>query len=436
MAGWTTLEAQRAMYRVWNRRPVSLAPACAVSAIHSMTERERVRVVWQEPRVREARERLAAADSATLEAQVEVCEIAAPTGEEGARATWLLERFRAVGLTNVEMDPAGNVLGVRRGSDPGEPPVVLCAHLDTVFPRQTALRVRREGVRLVGPGIGDNGRGLAALLALARVIDGVALRTRATVVFVGTTGEEGAGDLRGSKHLFTNGLRDAGAAVILDGAGDARIVHKALGSRRFRIAFHGPGGHSWAAFGSPNAVHAAAACVARLSALPLPAEPRTTLSVGRIGGGISVNAIPSDCWLEVDLRSAGAQTLPPIEGALFAAVRAAEDEENARRAPGTPALTSAVEIIGDRPGGETAADHPLVSAAIEITRLIGRDPTLGAASTDANVPISLGIPAVAIGAGGRGGEAHTESEWYENTDGVRGLERALGITLAASGLAP
>lgn len=401
-----------------------------------MTERERVRVVWKEPSVRGARERLAAGDSATLDAQVEICEIAAPTGEEGARANWLLERFRALGLSNVEKDLAGNVLGVRPGTDPGEPPVVLCAHLDTVFPRQTALKVRREGARMIAPGIGDNGRGLTALLALARVIDGVALRTRAAVVFVGTTGEEGAGDLRGAKHLFTNGLRNAGAAVILDGAGDERIVHKALGSRRFRIAFHGPGGHSWAAFGSPNAVHAAASCAARLARIPLPTDPRTTLSVGRIGGGISVNAIPSDAWLEVDLRSAGPQTLPHIEESLFAAVRAAEEEENTRRGPGTSALTSAVEIIGDRPGGETAADHPLVAAAIEITRLIGRDPALGAASTDANVPISLGIPAVAIGAGGRGGDAHTESEWYENTDGVRGLERALGITLAASGLAP
>jgi acetylornithine deacetylase/succinyl-diaminopimelate desuccinylase-like protein len=272
------------------------------------------------------------------------------------------------------------------------------------------------------------------LLALARVIDGVALCSRAPIVFVGTTGEEGTGDLRGAKHLFTNGLRGARAALILDGAGDDRIVHRALGSRRFRIAFHGPGGHSWSAFGSPNAVHAAAACAAHLTALALPTQPRTTLSIGRIGGGMSVNAIPSDAWLELDVRSTASEHLPNLEAQVRTAARQAEHEENARRAPGSARLTSRVEIIGDRPAGETAIDHPLVAAAVEATRLIGRQPALGAASTDANVPISLGIPAVAIGAGGRGGNAHTESEWFEDAEGELGLERALGITLATAGL--
>jgi acetylornithine deacetylase/succinyl-diaminopimelate desuccinylase-like protein len=384
--------------------------------------------------MRDARARLAADAPAVLQSQVEVCEIAAPTGEEDARAAWLLERFRGLALTHLERDFAGNVIGVRPGTEPDEAPVVLCAHLDTVFPRETAVRVRREGDRLVGPGIGDNGRGLAALLALARVIDGVALCSRAPIVFVGTTGEEGTGDLRGAKHLFTNGLRGARAALILDGAGDDRIVHRALGSRRFRIAFHGPGGHSWSAFGSPNAVHAAAACAAHLTALALPTQPRTTLSIGRIGGGMSVNAIPSDAWLELDVRSTASEHLPNLEAQVRTAARQAEHEENARRAPGSARLTSRVEIIGDRPAGETAIDHPLVAAAVEATRLIGRQPALGAASTDANVPISLGIPAVAIGAGGRGGNAHTESEWFEDAEGELGLERALGITLATAGL--
>jgi len=394
-----------------------------------------MRAVWQEPSVRDARACLAADARAVLQSQVEVCEIAAPTGEEDARAAWLLDRFRALALAGVQRDSAGNVIGTREGTEPGEAPVVLCAHLDTVFPRETAVRVRREGERLVGPGIGDNGRGLAALLALARVIDGVALRSRAPIVFVGTTGEEGAGDLRGAKHLFTNGLRGARAALILDGAGDDRIVHRALGSRRFRVSFNGPGGHSWSAFGSPNAVHAAAGCAARLAALSLPTEPRTTLSVGRIGGGMSVNAIPADAWLEVDVRSTASHHLPHLEAQVREAARLALQEENARRAPGAERLTSTIEVIGDRPAGETAIDHPLVAAAVEATRLIGRRPALGAASTDANVPISLGIPAVAIGAGGRGGDAHTKSEWFEDTDGSLGLERALGITLASAGVA-
>lgn len=400
-----------------------------------MTDREILRAMWEEPSVRGARARLAADDTAVVATQVEACEIAAPTGEEDARAEWLLGHFRSLALTGVGRDAAGNVIGTRAGSDPDAPPVVLCAHLDTVFPPGMAVRVRRDGERLVGPGIGDNGRGIAALLALARVIDGATLRTRSPVVFVGTTGEEGTGDLRGAKYLFGNGLRDARAAVILDGAGDERIVHQALGSRRYRISFHGPGGHSWAAFGSANAVHAIAACATRLVAIRLPTAPRTTLSIGRIGGGLAVNAIPPDGWLEVDVRSSCPSTLPELEQRIHAAARAAEVEENARRAPGTAPLTSRVEVIGDRPAGETGAGHPLVMAAMEATRLIGREPTLTAASTDANVPISLGIPAVAIGAGGRGGDAHTESEWFENTDGALGLARALGITLAASGLA-
>jgi acetylornithine deacetylase/succinyl-diaminopimelate desuccinylase-like protein len=400
-----------------------------------MTDREKMRAVWQEPSVRHARARLTAGAPAVLQSQIDICEIAAPTGEEDARAAWLAERFRALLLDDVRRDQAGNVIGVRAGTEPDAAPLVLCAHLDTVFPRETAVRVHREGHRLVGPGIGDNGRGLAALLALARIIDGATLRSRAPIVFVGTTGEEGAGDLRGAKHLFANGLCDARAALILDGAGDDRIVHRALGSRRLRIAFHGPGGHSWSAFGAPNAVHAAAACAARLASLVLPAEPRTTLSVGRIGGGMSVNAIPSDAWLELDLRSTAPEYLPQLEAQIRAIARSAEQEENGRRAAGSAPLTSSVEVIGDRPAGETAIDHPLVTAAMEATRLIGREPALGAASTDANVPISLGIPAVAIGAGGRGGNAHTESEWFEDAEGGLGLERALGIALAAAGLA-
>ena len=400
-----------------------------------MSDRALVRSVWREPEVRGARERLRGASEAVLDTQVRICEIAAPTGSEAERGAWLIERFRALGLQDPHRDAAGNIIGVRPGSEPGEQPVVLCAHLDTVFPAGTPVNVRREGRRLVGPGIGDNGRGLAALVALAEVIDGRALCPRAPVVFVGTTGEEGAGDLRGAKHLFANGLRDARAAVILDGAGDDRVVHRALGSRRYRIVFNGPGGHSWSSYGAPNAVHAAARCAAGLAAISLPDTPRTTLSVGRMGGGLSVNAIPAEAWLEVDLRSLAAHVLPQLEERIRAEVRAAECAENDRRAPGTACLSSSVELIGDRPAGETASDHPLVSAAMEATRLIGREPTLGAASTDANIPISLGIPAVAIGAGGRGGDAHTADEWFEDEDGGRGLERALAITMAAAGVA-
>jgi tripeptide aminopeptidase len=388
-----------------------------------------LRALWDAPPVANARATLAARDAETLDTQIAISEIAAPTGEESERGAWIAGRFRALALTDVRNDAAGNVTGTRAGIDDSAP-VVICAHLDTVFPRTVPLRVQRDGARLIGPGIGDNGRGLAAMLALAGVIDGTKLRTRAPVVFAATTGEEGAGDLRGAKELFASAMSGAAAAIALDGAGDERVVHRALGSRRFRIHFRGAGGHSWTAFGVPNAVHAAALSGAMLARTALPAHPRTTLSVGRIGGGISVNAIPDDAWLEIDLRSTSEHALRSYEGEI----RAALHEENLRGARGAPPLTVAITVIGDRPSGETDASLPLVSAAIEATRLIGRDPDLATASTDANVPISRGIPAIAIGAGGRGGEAHTVGEWFENSAGHLGIVRALAIVTAVAGV--
>lgn len=399
-----------------------------------MPSANRVSDLWRAEPLARARATLRAHDAAIVDTQVTISEIEAPTGGEQRRGAWMADRFRAAGLSTVHVDDAGNVVG-RRPGVVDEPPVVICAHLDTVFPLGTAVRVQRSGSRLEGPGIGDNGRGLAGLLALAEVIDGVRLRTHAPVDFVATAGEEGAGDLRGAKHLFAAGAGRARAAIALDGAGDQRIVHRALGSRRFRIAFHGPGGHSWMAFGMPNAVHAAAVAAATLARLPMPAGPRTTLSVGRIGGGIAVNAIPDDAWLEVDLRSTAPDMLDRFEREIHAAARAAADEENGRRVRGTPALTVAVMRIGSRPGGETPAEHSLVALAVQATRLVGREPDLATASTDANVPISRGIPAIAIGAGGRGGDAHAPTEWFDNTDGHAGLARALAIVVGAAGLA-
>jgi acetylornithine deacetylase/succinyl-diaminopimelate desuccinylase-like protein len=335
------------------------------------------------------------------------------------------------------VDQTGNVVGRRDGDGAAgsrEAPVVVLAHLDTVFPRDVALRVRHEGRRLVGPGIGDNGRGLAVMLALAEEIDGVHLRTRRPVEFVATVGEEGLGDLRGAKGYFESAPHPA-AAIALDGAGDERVVHRALGARRFRVTYRGPGGHSWAAFGVPHPVHAAAACATSLANLSLPASPRTTLSVGRIGGGISVNAIPREGWLEVDVRSLSEDVLTRLDTEVRRLAHRAAYDENARRAPGTSPLAFTVEVIGHRPCGEVRADHPFVQSAIAATRLVGRAPELAAASTDANVPIALGIPAIAIGAGGRGGDAHTPHEWFDNTDGALGVARALTITVAAAGLA-
>jgi acetylornithine deacetylase/succinyl-diaminopimelate desuccinylase-like protein len=380
----------------------------------------------------DARRRMTARDAAIVRVQVAVSEIAAPTGEEQRRAAWIARRFTALGLSDIRSDAAGNVIGRRRGVR-ALPAVAVCAHLDTVFPRGTAVRVRQDGELLLGPGIGDNGRGLAAMLALAEEIDGVRLQTDRPIDFVATTGEEGTGDLRGAKAFFRS-REDVAAAIALDGAGDERIVHRGLGSRRYRIVYRGPGGHSWAAFGVVNPMHAAGTAIAKLASIIVPREPRTTLSVGRVGGGIAVNAIADEAWLEVDLRSTTVRMLDRYEREVRLAVRAAEIEENARRATGSPPLSCAVETIGDRPCGDVPADHPLVLSAIDATRLIGREPELSTASTDANVPISLGVPAIAIGAGGRGGDAHTPGEWFDNTSGTVGLARALTIVVAAAGL--
>jgi acetylornithine deacetylase/succinyl-diaminopimelate desuccinylase-like protein len=397
--------------------------------------------LWQSEALEEARRALVSLDEEILEHQMAITRIAAPSGEEGERARWMSERFRELGLTEVGIDPAGNVIARRPGddsADDAEPSeqgaVVVCAHLDTVFPRSTPLVVRRSGPRLHGPGIGDNGRGLAVMLALARVLDGQTLRTRAPVDFVCTTGEEGAGNLRGAKALFAGSARNAIAAIALDGAGDERIVHRALGSYRYRFEFRGRGGHSWTSYGVPNPVHAAAIAAARIARLPIPSEPRTTLSVVRTGGGLSLNSIPDSAWIEVDLRSVSPTMLEQHDRTLREIARVATLDENSRRARGTPPLASEVHLIGDRPSGETPMNHPLVEIAMEATRLIGRAPELATASTDSNVPISRGIPAIAIGAGGRGGDAHTEGEWFDNTGAQAGVARALGIIVGAAGL--
>lgn len=378
------------------------------------------------------REGLAGRDERVLDLQVRVSQIPAPTGRESARAAWMGRRFSRMGY-EVSTDDAGNVVARTAGRGV-EASVWVLAHLDTVFPVDTDLTVRVDGHRLLGPGIGDNGRGLATMLVIAGALARGRVRTRLPVVFAATTGEEGLGDLRGAKRLFAHSAGASVAAIVIDGAGDDRIVHRALGSRRFRVTFTGVGGHSWAAFGTANPLHAAAIAAASLARVALPMDPRTTMSVGRMGGGISVNAIPESGWLEVDVRSSAPAVLDRVERDIGAACLAAAEEENARRAHGTVPLAHTIQLIGDRPCGEVPADDPLVRMAVESTALVGREAELSMASTDANVPISLGIPAVAIGGGGRGGDAHTRDEWYDNRGGSLGVARALTLVCAAAGL--
>jgi tripeptide aminopeptidase len=375
---------------------------------------------------------LASLDSEILESQIAVSRIPAPTGQERQRATWVAAQMRRYGL-EVRSDDAGNVIARSPRARRDEAPVVVAAHLDTVFASEKPLEFVRVGNRVTGPGVSDNGRGLAAMLALARVLPAAAQVWARPVEFVATTGEEGAGNLRGAMHYIERAPRPF-AVIALDGAGDDRVVNSALGSRRFRVEYRGPGGHSWAAHGTANAVHAAARATTNLAGLRMPGSGRSTLTVSRIGGGMAVNAIPGDAWIEVDVRSTSEAALARLEHDLVEIVRAAVGEEN-RRAVRGAGLTLHVERIGVRPAGETSEDSPLVRSAMEATRLVGREPGTAAASTDANAFMAAGVSAIAIGGGGKGGDAHTEHEWYENDGATAGVQRALTI-VAAMATAP
>jgi len=375
-------------------------------------------------------------DRETIDRMLAIVRIPAPPFGEAERGQWTAHAFKHIGLADVSIDEAGNVYG-RIGRDTRDRgAVILSAHLDTVFPAETPLDVRRNGTRIHAPGIADNARGVAAMITVAEALMRYPVETEHPIVFIASVGEEGIGDLRGVKHIFRPGSawRDAAAFISLDGTGRRRIVNRAIGSRRFHVRITGPGGHSWADWGIANPVHALGSMIGRLNQVAVPRSPRTSLTVGRLSGGTSVNAIPADAWMEIDLRSETAATLADIEAQLRDAVRASMDEANARRRRGTPALNCEIRVIGDRPTGETSPNHPLVRAARAATRLTGDQSELVASSTDANIPIALGIPAIAMGAGGDSGGAHTIDEWYSNDGGPEGIERVLLTVLGAAGV--
>lgn len=368
-------------------------------------------------------------DELTLSHMYELTRIPAPSGQESARGQWLAERLRELQLHPVR-DEVGNVWAVTPATDPDAPRVVVAAHLDTVFAADTLLVIERNGMRMTGPGISDNARGVAGMLALARALRAADWPIRLPIVFVGTVGEEGVGDLRGAKHYVAEHRDRVAAFIALDGAGASRIINAGVGSRRLRVTFRGPGGHSWSDWGAPHAIHAAGRAIAALTSIALPAQPRTTLSVGRVGGGTSINAIPAEAWIELDLRS---EALAPLQQ-LEAHVRDSIDAARLTEAGPTGCVECTIDVFGDRPAGRTPADHELVRNAIAATRAIGGTPELASSSTDANVAMAAGIPAIAIGAGGDAGGTHTLNEWYENHRGADGLERALRVLLATAGL--
>jgi acetylornithine deacetylase/succinyl-diaminopimelate desuccinylase-like protein len=381
-----------------------------------------------DPAVRVALEAARSDEPRTIEDQIRICEIPAPPFKEAMRAKAYAELFRAAGLEDVRIDSEGNVIGVRPGRS-ARPNVVFSAHLDTVFPEETNVTVTRKGTVLRGPGIGDDCRGLAVLLGIVRSLDRAKVQTAGTLTFVGTVGEEGLGDLRGVKTLFNETLKgQIDRFVSIDGTG-LGISHIAVGSRRYRVTFKGPGGHSYGAFGIANPVHALGRAIAAIGDLDVPASPKTTFSVGRIGGGTSVNAIAFEAWMEVDMRSVDEQELRALDGRFQRAVDQALAAENARWKQNSP-LTVEKTLVGDRPAGSTPAASAIVQTAVSVTRALGLPATLDEGSTDSNVPMSLKIPAITIDGGGRGTGSHSLDETFDTTNSWQGTQRALLLAVA------
>jgi tripeptide aminopeptidase len=362
--------------------------------------------------------------------QIAICSIPAPPFGEEQRAEYLCEKFRALGLREAKVDEEGNCVALRRGRSVS-PLLVVSAHLDTVFPPGTDFTVRREQNKLLAPGIADDGCGLAALIATLRALETCSIETEGSLLFVGTVGEEGEGNLRGARYLLTAGewAGRVDSFISFDGPGIERITHAALGSRRYRVRLKGMGGHSWGDFGTANPVHALGRAIARLASYPAPTSPRTTFNVGRIEGGASVNVIPREAAMDVDMRSESAAELQRLDAFFRRAVREAVDDENATRRAGDPPLELDLKLIGDRPSGETERDAAIVRIAEEATRYFGYRPRLDRSSTDSNVAISLGIPAITLGAGGTSGNSHTLNEWYDPRGRETGLKRALLVML-------
>jgi acetylornithine deacetylase/succinyl-diaminopimelate desuccinylase-like protein len=368
---------------------------------------------------------------------IRLTEIPAPPFKEDRRAAAFLTLLQQAGLSNVERDAEGNVMGLRRGTD-GGPLIAVAAHLDTVFSETTDVRVKRDGTRLLAPGIGDNSRSLAAILAIVRALDAGGVTTASDILFVGNVGEEGPGDLRGIRYLFTKGpYRDRIAMFLsIDGVGEGdHIVTGAVGSRRYRVTFKGPGGHSYGAFGIVNPAFALGRAVDAFARVTVPDTPKTTFNVGVMGGGTSVNSIPSEVWMDVDLRSEDPPALDRLESAFKAAMQAGADGENAARSTRLGRVEVELTLIGNRPAGGTPADAPIVATAAAVVRHFGGTPTFSASSTDSNVPMSLGIPAVTIDSGGRGGRAHALDEWIDvdKAASVRGLQIALLLIASLAG---
>jgi tripeptide aminopeptidase len=407
-----------------------------------------VRGLIDGPKFRQAAEFIKSDYDRFVRELITLTEIPAPPFKEEARAKAFLEMLRQHGLSDVEMDAEGNVMGIRRGTQApaspkptgeggGGPVLMVNAHLDTVFPEGTDVKVKREGTRLSAPGIGDDTRGLALILALIRTLDAAKFTTPIDILFVGNVGEEGEGDLRGVKFLLKQGkYKDRVKQVLaIDGNESSSVTRGGVGSKRYRVTFKGPGGHSYGAFGLVNPAFAMGSAMAKFGRLEVPASPKTTYGVGVVRGGTSVNSIPADVSMDVDLRSESCAELKKIDDAFLAIVRDAVTEENRMRSTREGRIEADPKVIGERPCGETPRDAPIVQSAAAAIRAFGLTPAFNFSSTDANVPMNLGIPAITIGRGGPGGRGHSPDEWVDVEPGAnaRNVQVALAILLTVAG---
>ncbi|MGH9628173.1 MAG: M20/M25/M40 family metallo-hydrolase, partial [Bryobacteraceae bacterium] len=385
-------------------------------------------ILIEDPRIKSALDFIRENEPWVIEQQIRLTEIPAPPLKEQRRAEALKSDFEQLGLRDVRIDGEGNVIGVRPGRR-AHPNLVFSAHLDTVFPEETDVKVRREGTVLKAPGIGDDGRGLALMLGVIRALQDSGIETEGPITFVGTVGEEGLGDLRGVKHLFQESLKNQiDYFISVDGTG-LSIANTAVGSYRYRVFYKGPGGHSYGAFGMANPIHALGRAIAKIADFQTPSDPKTTFNVGRIQGGTSVNSIAFEASLEADLRSSEREALEALDEKFKSALQLALNEENARWND-RGKLELVVNLVGDRPAGSTPESSLIVRKALEVTDALGLATALREGSTDSNIPMSLGIPAVTIGGGGRGRGAHSLHESYDIQNSWQGTQRAFLLALS------
>jgi tripeptide aminopeptidase len=407
--------------------------ACAETASGGSGMDAATQALLADPKVIKALDDIKADDATAFAEQKRITEIPAPPYKEKVRADYYLKRMQELGFKDAAIDSEGNVIALRKGSGGGRPKLVVSAHLDTVFPEGTDVTVKESDGVAGAPGIGDDSRGLAALLSLIKAMNANGIATVGDVMFVGTVGEEELGNLRGVKALFRDHA-DIDGFISIDGLGVTRVVNQATGSHRYEMTFKGPGGHSFQEFGLPSAIHAMGRAIAKIADLRTPSDPKTTFTVGTASGGTSVNAIAAEARMAVDMRSNSTEELLKLEARLLDQVKQAVTEENARWT--SDKLTVDVRLIGDRPAGHVAMDSPIVQATQRAVAAISRGPrvTFAGSSTDSNLAMSLGTPAVTIGGGGEGGNWHSRNEWYKPVDAYLGPQNALLTILMLAGL--